>query len=67
MPAGRPTKYTPELIEKAWQYLTVWEQIGHKVPSNEGLAVYLEIGMRTLYDWEVDPEKPEFSHIIERL
>ena len=39
MPGGRPTKYTPELIEKAWDYYENYEHYGDMIPSVVGMAV----------------------------
>tara|TARA_R110000803_G_scaffold12550_1_gene36023 strand:+ start:79 stop:456 length:378 start_codon:yes stop_codon:yes gene_type:complete len=64
MLTGRPTKYTPELLQKAESYLSDWESLEDMIPSNLALAEYLEIGVRTLYDWRDDKEKVEFSHIL---
>lgn len=37
------------------------------LPSIEGLALHIGISRETIYQWEKDPEKPEFSDIIGRL
>ena len=68
MPAGRPTKYTPELLEKAWAYINgEWETVySHAIPSMQGLCVILNIAESTCYDWRDDPEK-EFSSILELI
>jgi len=67
MPAGRPSKYTPELLEQAYAYLDEWETLGQLIPSNEGLSYYLGVGKRTIYDWAKDEEKQEFSHILDKI
>lgn len=36
-----------------------------KLPSIEGLAVFLKVGRPTIYDWE--QKHPEFSYILEEL
>lgn len=63
-PVGRPTKYTPELIEKAREF----------VASKRGqftmiAELALELGLRreTVHVWAKDPEKQEFSNIVEEL
>lgn len=64
---GRPSKYTPELLEKAEQYLSCYEDEDQLVPSFQGLCKFLNIGERTLYDWKADPEKERFSHTLDRI
>ena len=61
---GRPTMCTPELIQKAWDYVThefgpVYADV---VPSIAGLACALGVGRRSMYDWE--EANPEFSYIL---
>ena len=52
MPAGRPTKRTPELIERAWEYIEGgWEQEGDMIPSHAGLCQAINVGKTTLYRW----------------
>jgi hypothetical protein len=61
---GRPSKYTPELVEKAKEYITTgYEEEGHSHPSIVGLALYVDVRSQTLYDWETDEDK-EFSDIL---
>lgn len=63
---GRPTKYTPELIEKAKYYVDQgYLEEGEVIPTIEGMALYLKIRRRTIYDWAAQEEKEEFSHIVE--
>ncbi len=65
MPAGRPTKLTPEAIEKAIDYINGgYEASGHTIPSVVGLARVLNVGKTTLYRWA--EERPEdFRDILE--
>jgi len=62
---GRPSKYTPELLNKAESYLVEWENEDDMIPSVEGLSVFINIARSTLYKWS--EEKPEFSDILERI
>jgi len=48
---GRPTKYTPEIITKTKEYIKHAIPENMDIPSVEGLSVYLDIGLRTLYTW----------------
>lgn len=66
-PGGRPTKQTPELIKKAWQYLEDTKEISNEVflPTIEGLAIELDIWKDTLYEWA--KQGGEFSYVLKRL
>lgn len=67
MPGGRPSKYTPELLEKAWEYVNGgWAKVGDSAPIIEGLCDELEITKPTAYDWASDPDK-EFSYVLGAL
>lgn len=64
MTKGRPTLYTPEIVEKAWGYVNDgWIQAGDKVPSVAGLACEIGIRRETCHAWANDPEK-DFSNIL---
>ena len=58
MAGGRPTDYSDELVQKAWDYLNDYETIyGHGIPSHLGLCEVLNIGKTTLYRWAEDEAK----------
>ena len=63
--AGRPTKFTPELEEKALHYIEHFADYGDPVPSIEALSLELDISRSTAYDWASKPGHP-FSDILER-
>lgn len=65
--AGRPTKYTPELLKKAKKYLNDYEHHKAKFPSHIGLALYLNIGTSTLYEWAEQKNKKPFTDILEEI
>lgn len=67
MAGGRPTKYTPELLEKAEEYLHTYEQYDHAFPSDIGLTMVLGIASSTLYKWAEDPDKAEFTEILGKI
>ncbi len=52
-PGGAPTLYNAVMLDKAKQYANTYssEEIGHKVPSVAGLAVYLKVTRDTIYRW----------------
>lgn len=75
---GRPTKLTPELLALAQQYIdqcsdehevvgenrptVIWKV---KLPTIEGLAVYIDVSKETLYQWEkIDTG---FSDVLTRV
>lgn len=89
MPGGRPTKYSPEILTQAEEYLAECvdvieeyedqEQQAHggtltrnrkptlyvKIPTKEGLALYLGVTKPTLYEWEA--KHKEFSSFMDKL
>ena len=67
MPGGRPSKYTPELLEKAWHYLEHYEEYGCAFPSDFGLGLALDIHSSTVYEWAKDKKKKEFSEILDKI
>lgn len=74
MAGGRPTDYTPEIVEKAKAYLA-WcvdeviseNRIKVNIPSLEGLSVATGITRETIYQWENEDGKDEFSDIIKEI
>lgn len=67
MAGGRPTKYTPELLEKAREYIHCYSEHDHAFPSHVGLSVVLGVTPTTFYEWAKDPKKAEFSEILENI
>ena len=65
-PGGRPTDYTPELIAKAREYVSSLPE-DEKVPSIEGLALYIGITRKTIYEWISQENKQEFCDIVEAI
>ena len=63
---GRPSKYTPELLEKAAYYVDNHLEFGDVVPSHAGMACEIDITRETLYKWSHDPEKQAFSDILDK-
>lgn len=76
---GRPTDYSPEMLTAAEYYLKSRKDeetvkgsderpvygIRVKLPTIEGLAVWLGVSRDTIYEWEKHHE--EFSDILGRL
>lgn len=68
MPAGRPTKLTPELIAKAQEYLDGgYNDQKDVVPSIVGLSRYLDTRRRQLYQWKDENRNERFTHILEKI
>ena len=67
MPAGRPTKYTKELLANCYEYIEQWRTLGDMIPSQIALQEYIGISNACLSDWRNDPEKEEFSSILEKI
>ena len=65
MPGGRPTKYTPELLKIAWDYVENYEAYGDVMPSQIGLKLACGIDKSTLLDWSKQKAKKEFSTILD--
>jgi hypothetical protein len=66
MPAGRPSTYTDEVIQKAYDYIDNYSsKYGDEIPSVVGLSIVLERARDTMYAWRDDVEKPEFSDILD--
>lgn len=63
---GRPTKYSDELEQEAWDYIDNYKKHDHAIPSVVGLCQVLKLTRTTLYDWAKDKNK-EFSYILESL
>lgn len=63
---ARPTDYTEELLEKARMYLLELpsDEVVHSI---EGLADYIGVTRPTIYDWESQEGKEEFSYIVEQI
>ena len=63
-PGGRPSLYTPEIVQAAWDYANGgWITAGDKVPSIAGLACEIGISRETCRDW-ASIEGNQFSGIL---
>lgn len=62
--AGRPTDYNKDVVPSVRDYIEK-RRLENRVPSIEGLAVFLDLNRSTLYEWaEVHPK---FSDILDAL
>lgn len=72
---GRPTSYTPEIIEATKQYIANCNDIAEdkengirkqvNLPTIEGLAYEIKVNKDTIYEW--CKVHPEYSDIIDEL
>lgn len=76
MAGGRPTDYTPELLEKARGYLDslredTYDEVSKTwdvdMPSIVGLAGYIGVARDTIHAWVKDEKDAEFSDIIKQI
>jgi DNA-binding XRE family transcriptional regulator len=70
MPAGRPTDYTPELLQKAQEYADLASNRAldgedRATASVAELALHLDVSRSTVYKWS--EEHKEFSDILEKI
>lgn len=63
-PGGRPTNYSPVIVNKALDYLNNYGDYGKNIPSIARLAQVLDTTQKTLYEWAHHEDKPEFSKIL---
>ena len=62
---GRPTKYTPEIINELNEYIEEAIPQNMRIPTVEGIALKLGISKKTLYNWA--KKNPEFLHALDYL
>jgi len=60
---ARPTKYTPEIVEQALEYIANYKEHDDAIPSVVGMSCAIKIAESTLYDW-ASQEDNEFSEIL---
>ncbi len=64
---GAPSSYTPELLERAKNYLVNYRDAGDVVPTIAGMAVEIGTTRDACYFWERQEDKPEFAYIMSQL
>lgn len=62
---GRPTKYTPEMVQEVDKYLEFATRDNMHLPKIESLAIRLDVDKTTLYEW--GKLYPEFSHALAKV
>jgi hypothetical protein len=66
---GRPSKYTPETLEKTAWYIENYRTLEppQLVPTIAALAIHLGVRRKTIEMWRDDPEKEEFGNLCDML
>jgi hypothetical protein len=62
MAAGRPTSYDKDVVPAVRDYIRSRKDEG-RIPTVEGLAVFLDVDRSTIYEWA--KSHPEFSDILD--
>ena len=64
---ARPTKYNKAILEKANEYIETYKELGHMIPSVEGLCIHIGIARSTVYKWAEEKDKKDFSDTLEQI
>lgn len=62
---GRPTSYSPEILEKTADYIDNFHKFDDLIPSMASLSLVLDVCVKTLYNW--GDNNPEFLHMLNKL
>lgn len=63
-PGGRPTDYTPEMLELCREYI---DNCPDAVPIVVGLCKHINRGSSTVYQWAHEEGKEQFADILEEI
>lgn len=64
---GRPTDYTPEMLELAEAYINGYADHGHAMPSIVGLCKVIGRSTATVYRWRDEEGKEAFKDILAQI
>ena len=68
MAGGRPSSYSKDVLKKAKEYIDSFQTSTNEVvPSVVGLCQVINRAKSTVYKWRSEPDKQEFSDILERI
>ena len=67
MAGGRPTKYSPAVLEKTREYAENYRAHGDPVPTIAALALILDVDRTTIHAWSKEAGKEEFSYLLTRI
>ena len=60
----RPTTYTDEMLADAREYVETYKELGELVPTVVGLCRHIKRSKSTVYAWNQEEGKQEFSDIL---
>lgn len=67
-PGGRGLKYNQALLDRAYEYLLLWDTLPNTViPTISALCGYLGISEMTARTWRAEQEKKEFAVIMDEV
>ena len=61
---GQPTSYSDETVSKVGEYLS---NCPDALPSIVGLAIYLEVTTKTVYNWAKVEGREDFLHTLDQI
>jgi len=64
---GRPSKYGPDKLEKAKDYIKNHKNYGDIIPNVAGLAIEMGVAKSTVYLWAGIEGNEEFSDALEMV
>lgn len=65
MPAGRPSKYSEEVLTLSQEYVDGdYKEDDQVIPTVAGLAIHIGVSRETVYDWAKQEDKAKFSDIV---
>jgi len=64
---GAPSIFSKDTIIKAYNYLDTFHETGAKIPSMDGLSLYLGISRSTLFKWCTEEDKQELSDVAKQI
>ena len=54
-------------MKRATYYKNNWRKLGKKLPTLEGLAIYLGVSIKTVEKWKGEPEKEDFIGVCDAI
>lgn len=60
-------RYSDEIIDKIYNYIDNYQSLGDVIPSIEGLCAHLKIAKTTIFGWNREADKVDFSKALQEL